>query len=277
MPIIVPLPAATPTTIVYDRLIQRERAQAAALDRSNQALEESRRQLEIESRRKTDFINTMSHELRTPMNAIIGFSDILKQEAVGPIENRAYVEYAGDIYNGAQHLLKLINSMLDISRIESGAVVLEITSVDLHPVIDRSLSLCAQEIQKFDADIRVPPPDPAIFVAGHDQILVNLISNAVKYGGEPPVVTVDVTETDGETVIAVRDCGPGLDEDEITQALQEFGRVKHREDPERPGTGLGLSFVAHAAAALGGRFDMDSTPGSGTTARLTVKSAAVGN
>lgn len=243
----------------------------ARLEEARAISDEARRRAEAASAAKSRFLATMSHELRTPLNAILGFSEVMKSEVMGPMENPVYKEYAGNIHQSGTHLLKLINEILDLSRIEAGRYDLDEQPVRLSEIVSdchRMLKLRVeskeqQVIELLDEDL---PPVWADERAIR-QICLNLLSNAVKFApqGGRIMLTTGTTE-DGGQFLSVSDNGPGIPEDEIPKVLQAFGQGSLAPSTIEGGTGLGLSIVQSLVDLHGGTLELKSEPGKGTEA-----------
>jgi len=243
----------------------------ARLEEARAISDEARRRAEAASAAKSRFLATMSHELRTPLNAILGFSEVMKSEVMGPMENPVYKEYAGNIHQSGTHLLKLINEILDLSRIEAGRYDLDEQPIQLSEIVrdcHRMLKLRAeskeqQVIEFLDEDL---PPVWADERAMR-QICLNLLSNAVKFAPQGGRITLATgTTEDGGQFLSVADDGPGIPQDEIPMVLQAFGQGSLAPSTTEGGTGLGLSIVQSLVDLHGGTLELKSEPGRGTEA-----------
>lgn len=240
--------------------------------RIEHALREARDAAEQASRTKTEFLTNVSHELRTPLNSIIGFSRMLIEQVNGPLDP-AYVGYARDILAGGTHLLAVINDILDISKVEAGAYVLDEEAVDLSALSRAVLRMIRPRAERGDVDL-VCSCDPDLPAVRGDervlrQILLNLVANAVKF--TPPQGRVEVCvrrDRLGGVTLAVADTGIGMAPEDIAVALTPFGQVDADRDRQFQGTGLGLPLSERFAALHDGRLEIDSTPGLGTTVRV---------
>jgi signal transduction histidine kinase len=213
----------------------------------------------------------MSHELRTPLNAIIGFSDVMSQGLMGPV-NARYREYATDIFRAGSHLLKLITDVLDLSKIESGHLKLYDEPVNLVSVIDACHRLVVDHAR--DAFVRVekviPSDVPFIFAdeLRLKQIVLNLLSNAVKFtalGGAGGRVVVEVKLTDADVTVSVSDTGVGMKPEDIPVALAPFRQLDDAFNRRYEGTGLGLPLAKMLTELHGGVLEISSAIGLGTT------------
>jgi two-component system cell cycle sensor histidine kinase PleC len=224
---------------------------------------------------KSEFLAHMSHELRTPLNSIIGFSEIMKTEMLGPIGTPKYKSYAVDIHDSGTHLLNLINDLLDLAKIEAGRLELYEEDCDLAQIIAASLHLLGEPAQR--ASVRLSQHcDPTLpLVRGDErkirQILLNLLSNAIKFtpaGGEVSVRARLLG--DGAVTISVADTGIGIPADQIERVMEPFTQVEHVLSRSYAGTGLGLPLCKELAQLHGGTLVLTSIVGAGTTVTLTL-------
>ena len=240
--------------------------------RRERELVAAREEAERQSARKSEFLARISHELRTPLNAILGFSDVLRQELFGKLGNEKYLDYARDIHESGEHLLSLVNDLLDLARIEAGRFQVQFTEVDLAEVVQEATRLLRDQAQEAEIDLRVVIPEelPKVVADARSvkQILLNLLSNAIKYGREGGRVVVALRQLpEGGLELSVKDDGPGMSDEELRQALEPFSRVE-RTGEGKPGTGLGLPLAKALAEANKARFEVKSAPGEGTAARV---------
>jgi len=226
------------------------------------------------SRAKSEFLATMSHELRTPLNAILGFSELIEQQMVGPVSPQ-YVAYARDIHTSGQHLLSLIDDVLDLSKLEAGRFELRESKFDLVAVIHDSLSVVHGQAEHSGIALheRIAAPLPQVFADERimKQVLLNLLSNAIKFtpqGGQIAVFAHFAAT--GCVEVQVRDSGIGMSADEIEVALTPFGQVDSRTARRHKGTGLGLPISKSFMVAHGGDLRVESSPGEGTVVIITL-------
>jgi PAS domain S-box-containing protein len=225
-------------------------------------------QAEAGNRAKSDFLANMSHELRTPLNAIIGFAEIMKNQIFGVIEPAKYVEYARDIHASGQHLLELINDILDLSRIEAGKheVLLEVLSV--REECAQGLRLMAHEAESAGLALvtDLPEEDTKIVAdrRAFRQILLNLLSNAIKFTPEGGKVSVSAKLADGRCAIRVTDTGIGISDRELARLGRPFEQVNSVYSRKQGGSGLGLALSKSLAELQGGRLQVRSRVGVGT-------------
>jgi signal transduction histidine kinase len=229
----------------------------------------AKRQAERTSSAKTDFLAKISHEIRTPLNAIIGFSEIMAQEKFGPVGNERYRQYLVDIQSSGEHLLSLVNDLLDLSKIEAGKLELDFTRLALNPLTQQCIAIMQPQANRERIIIRtsLSPKLPPVIADARSvrQIVLNLISNSTKFTGTGGQVIVSTTLTDlGEAVLRVRDSGIGMSEKEIALALEPFRQVATTVRPGPGGTGLGLPLTKALAEANRATFSIKSAPNAGT-------------
>jgi len=236
-------------------------------------LRRAKDEAELASRSKTEFLANMSHELRTPLNAIIGFSDILMGQIFGPLGDARYSDYARDIRDSGLHLLNLINDVLDVSKVEFGKVELIEETVDIIAIVESCARLMRDRADT--AGIRLvqelPPGLPQLQGDSRrlKQVLLNLLSNAVKFTPSGGRVTIRARYRgdDGFRLI-VEDTGIGIAETDLEKAMRPFGQIDSRLARKYQGTGLGLPLARSMAELHGGKLELESAPGQGTTATI---------
>jgi signal transduction histidine kinase len=235
-------------------------------------IQQKTRELEDANRHKSEFLASMSHELRTPLNAIIGFSDVLLQGMFGDTNDKQ-TEYLQDILASGQHLLSLINDILDISRIEAGRMELDLAAFDLPSAIDNALALMRERAGRREITLSRHVDARLGEIRADErklkQILLNLISNAVKFTPEGGRVDVRAGLSDGAAEISVTDTGIGIAPEHHEAVFEEFrqvGAAEHRA----LGTGLGLALSRKFVELHGGRIWVKSQPGAGSTFTFTV-------
>jgi signal transduction histidine kinase len=235
------------------------------------------RAAEETSRSKSAFIANMSHELRTPLNAIIGFSEVLHSEALGPRAQSKYREYIGDIHASGQHLLRLVNDILQLSKIEADKMEARNEAVSAHDAIAsgvRMVRILATQ-RNVRINVREDAAAPRVMADSDllQQILLNLLSNAVKFSCEGGLVGIDCEETKECCIITVSDDGCGIPPETLAQLGKPFTQAEGAFARKYQGTGLGLAISFRLAEMIGASLAIDSTEGVGTTATLTLKLA----
>ena len=231
------------------------------------ALEVRSAELEVAGRHKSEFLASMSHELRTPLNAVIGFSEVLLERMFGDINERQE-EYLRDILASGRHLLELLNDILDLSKVEAGAMQLDPAVVSVPDVVEYSLSMVRERAARAGVQLGFEPgPEAGVVMADElrfKQVLLNLLSNAVKFTPEGGSVTVRTGRERNDLVVTVADTGVGIaseDHERIFDSFQQGGRAASRQE----GTGLGLTLCKRIVELHGGSMWVTSRPGDGST------------
>lgn len=237
----------------------------------------AKEQADTANRSKSTFLANMSHELRTPLNAIIGFSELMIKATFGKIGNDKYREYMDDIHMSAEHLLGIINEVLDMSKIEAGKLELQEEAFDL---VDLVKSVCRMSSSRVFASnieiIREIADDiPAVYADYRliRQVLINLITNAIKFSNAGDVIKIKAFVCDNGVEVQVIDHGVGISADKIEQALEPFGQVSdtpERRDVVNQGTGLGLPLAKAMIEMHDGVFSIESSLGKGTTVSVLI-------
>lgn len=228
---------------------------------------------EAANQAKSEFLANMSHELRTPLNAINGFSEIMAGEMFGPLGDAKYKGYANDILKSGQHLLSLINDILDMAKIEAGKMTLHYEKVDLAEVCQDAIRLMRGRAQESGLSISLDAPALPEIDADYravKQVLLNLISNAVKFTPEGGFITVAASQANGVARVAVTDTGIGIAADDLSRLAQPFEQVEGQHSKTTQGTGLGLALTKSLVEMHGGELKIESEPGRGTTVSFTV-------
>jgi GAF domain-containing protein len=235
-------------------------------------IEDKSRQLEVASQHKSEFLANMSHELRTPLNAIIGFSEVLSERMFGDL-NEKQEEYLKDIHASGQHLLSLINDILDLSKIEAGRMELELTDFDLPTAIENALTLVRERAGRRDIALHQAVDQRLGQIRGDErkikQVLLNLLSNALKFTPEGGQVDVRATVSDGMAEVSVRDTGVGIAPEDQEAVFEEFRQVG-TADKKVEGTGLGLALSRKFVELHGGKIWVKSQIAAGSTFTFTV-------
>ena len=245
-----------------------------ALKRREGTLRAAKKQAEAASEAKTAFLTNMSHELRTPLNAIIGFSEVIATEIFGPIGQPRYKDYANDVLRSSHHLLDVINDILDISKNEASKLQVKHETVVLAKVIDDSLHIVRDWFERSDVRISVDTPDPKLKVGGDAarlrQVLLNILSNAVKFTDSGGTVTVSAQRSAGKAVIEISDTGIGMHAKDIPTAMSMFGQIDSTLARKYEGTGLGIPLSKAIIELHKGSLDIASTIGQGTVVTITL-------
>lgn len=262
------------------RLRRHDYFRASEQERANESLRRYKHELEQAMLAKTMFLSNVSHELRTPLNAIIGFSDMLNMQMYGPIGSPKYREYVQDIQNSGYHLLDLINDILDLNRLEVGKAAM---SPEWNPV-EQALLECRKIVLAAHRHIdpeRIQLGEVANVHVSYDhrslhQILVNLVTNAVKYAGDTACITLECRlASDGACVFHVTDNGAGMNEATLFRLMKPFEQADSSVARDTEGWGLGLPLANALALANDSELLIESTPGHGTRARLVVAATRV--
>jgi signal transduction histidine kinase len=258
-------------------LEQRIAERTGELTAINAELESRNREIEQATRLKSEFLARMSHELRTPMNAIMGFSDLLAEEAEGPLSD-AYKTFVRHIRNGAKHLLALINDVLDLSKIEAGRIELNPEEFRAADALDEVLPVIRPlaEVKRIRIDSQLD--DKVLILADRTrfkQILYNLLSNSVKFTPEGGRVWIEAVPGDGRLALTVGDTGMGIPPAEQQAIFEEFYQVGTTTKGVKEGTGLGLAITKRLVELHGGKIEVVSEPGQGSRFTFTLPAAGV--
>ncbi|QPC94752.1 PAS domain S-box protein [Mesorhizobium sp. INR15] len=248
--------------------------------RAEEDLTQARAVAERASSQKTDFLARISHEIRTPLNAIIGFSELMVDEKFGPVANDRYRDYLRDINRSGNHVLDLVNDLLDISKIEAGQQEMAYEAVSLNDTLAETVAMMQPQANRERVIIRSSfasrLPEVVADLRSVRQIALNILSNAIRYtqaGGQ--VIVSTAYETSGDVVMRVRDTGIGMSPAEIEQALKPFKQINALKRGRGDGTGLGLPLTKAMVEANRARFTINSTPGEGTLVEVAFPSTRV--
>jgi len=261
-----------PGTIALLRTFATQSALALQNARLFRELADKSRQLEAASRHKSEFLANMSHELRTPLNAVIGFSEVLLQQMFGKL-NEKQDEYLKDIYASGQHLLSLINDILDLSKVEAGRMELELTDFDLPAAIDNAITLVRERAGRRGIALARAIDEWVGLIRADErkikQVLLNLLSNALKFTPEGGRVDVRAAANEELVEISVADTGVGIAPEDQEAVFEEFRQVG-TADKKVEGTGLGLALSRKFIELHGGRIRVKSQVGQGATFTFTL-------
>jgi signal transduction histidine kinase len=250
--------------------LERSKAETNAYKQLAEDLRVAQMKAEEASRAKSEFFSNMSHELRTPLNAIIGFSEIMRNQMFGALAPR-YGSYVDDIFRSGQHLLELINQLLDMSKADAGKLELVEEVISLNEVVLDALMLVREAAQVGGIMLREPPPS-AIRIRADllriKQCLINLLSNAVKFTPVGGTVSIDIVSDASEVRISVSDTGAGMAPEDVPKAFERFGQGGNARAVT--GTGLGLPLTKQLIELHGGTVELMSTRGVGTTVILSL-------
>jgi two-component system, cell cycle sensor histidine kinase PleC len=251
---------------------------AVTRHKSSVALRAAKTEAELASKAKSEFIANMSHELRTPLNAVIGFSEMLQHK---PAEDPQRVrEYAGYINEAAEHLLALISSILDVSKIQAGKLQVDRSHIDPDPIVRSCLLITEIKAREKGITVEASLPQGPLSVYADPlrlkQVLINLMSNAVKFTPDNGKVTISVTPGADEMSIEISDNGVGMTALEIETAMRPFGQVDQGFNKKYEGTGLGLPISAALVGLHGGKLAVESDKGKGTRVTVLLPMSAPG-
>ncbi len=228
---------------------------------------------ESANKAKSRFLANMSHELRTPLNAVIGFTDLMRQRTFGPLGNERYEEYATLIYDSGQLLLDLISDMLDMAKIEAGKLELNFERVDLNGTVEDCVRLLRDRAEDNGLELTCSLHEEPVFLVADKravkQVLLNLLTNAIKFTPAGGHVGVSVRYGDGLATITVRDTGIGIPASDLPRLGNPFEQVNGDPMLAKTGSGLGLALVRSLMEKHGGALNIASEEGVGTTVRVT--------
>ena len=247
-------------------------ALADNVNRMNDELQRLYKALETTSQHKSDFLANMSHELRTPLNAIIGFSQVLRDGISGEV-NAQQAEYLDDIVTSANHLLALINDVLDLSKVEAGQVELQVAPFSLRDALERGVSMVREQATTNGVQVALHANGGLDAVTGDErrirQVIFNLLSNAVKFTEEGGLVDVGAEQRNGKVEVSVTDTGPGIAREDLDRIFEEFQQTEAGAR-QHEGTGLGLALSKRFVEMHGGRIWCESELGKGSTFHFTL-------
>jgi PAS domain S-box-containing protein len=243
------------------------------------ALRRAQMDAEIANRAKSQFLANVSHELRTPLNAIIGFSEIMNGEMMGPLGSSTYKEYASDIHESGRHLLAIINDILDLSRVEAGQVTLNESAIEIEKLLGACLILVRGRANEGGLTLSVEATPATPEILGDErllkQALLNLLSNAIKFTPRGGAIRIATRVSRIGLEIGVSDSGIGMNESELAKVAKPFVQLENWLVRKYEGTGLGLSIAKAFCELHGGRLEIVSAPGKGTTATIHLPASRI--
>jgi PAS domain S-box-containing protein len=235
-----------------------------------ESLRQAKEQADSASRAKSNFLANMSHELRTPMNAILGFSEMMIKETFGPLGHAKYKEYLEDVHSSAEHLLQIINEVLDMSKIEAERIELDEHEISIEELMQSVIRMMASKTFDNDIDITLEMQDNLPLLHADErlvrQIFINLVTNAVKFSPRGEGIAITIRQAEGEGLeIVIQDNGPGIPADKIQHVLEPFGQIADSADNQsNQGTGLGLPLAKAMIDLHDGRLTLESQDRKGT-------------
>lgn len=248
------------------------------LRRSETAMRAAKEQAEYANAAKSQFLAHMSHELRTPLNAIIGFSELMREEVMGPVGNDKYVPYVKDIHESGQHLLNLINDILDLSKVEAGQMEYHPEPVNALALTEECLTIVREKVKSARLEIVVNVNGDSFLIVDRrafKQILLNLLSNAIKFTPDTGRITVSLNLSTPKPTFSVSDTGVGIPEEKLATVLEPFGQAGQELYLAEPGTGLGLAIVKAMVEAHDGELRLESVEHRGTTVSIMLPAKRV--
>jgi len=260
----------TSRTVTYEGKPAVQGAMMDITDSKNieESLRRAKEMAETANRAKSEFLANMSHELRTPLNSVIGFSEVIKDQILGPEKGAQYRNYANYIYSSGQHLLGLISDILDVSKIEVGEMDVSDDNIEIGPVIDTCARMIQERADKAGVILTVKNTQACPMLLCDErrlkQILLNLLSNAVKFTPPQGKVNIGAKPFDGGVQFWVEDTGIGIAEDDIPLVLKPFAQVASSQTRSHEGTGLGLALVQSLCDLQGAKLEIKSKTGEGT-------------
>ena len=259
-------------------LVQQQMTEAALLaakqdaEQSAAMARQAMLRAQAANRTKSEILANVSHELRTPLNAIIGFSELICTQLLGPGGKDKYLEYARDVHDSGKHLLGVINDILEFAKIDAGEMKLYEDAADLSQVLASCRNMIAGRAHKAEIRLDIPVEHASLLIWADErklkQILLNLLSNAVKFTPPGGRVSVAVGQDEEWVWLKVEDTGIGIAPDQIERAMAPFQQVDSDLNRRYEGTGLGLTITTSLVALHGGKFELESTLGKGTTATV---------
>jgi len=255
---------------IQEMYIRRSYKSQKVIEAKNEAANLLLLEADKANKAKSEFLANMSHELRTPLNAIIGFSDILKRQLFGNLGDPRYSEYVTDINDSGNHLLAIINDILDLAKAEAGKLTLQEEDIDLVRCLDDAMRMCRGRAVTAGVNLNFANATESIYAHVDErlirQIVLNLLTNAIKFTNEGGKVTLSIAAEPGQDiVIQVQDTGIGIAQEDIARVIRPFEQVETVLSRSHGGTGLGLPLTSKLTELHGGTFDIQSQVGIGTT------------
>ena len=249
-----------------------------AIKEREENLRKAKQEAEAANAAKTRFLANMSHELRTPLNAIIGFSEIINGQLFGEVGNARYLDYSSDILRSGRHLLEVINSVLDLSRSETGKMMLDVRDVDMRDVLKDCATMVREQALDAGLEFAVRGIDTALPLRGDPaklrQIFLNLLSNAIKFTPRGGAIWIEANQHAAALAVTVGDSGIGMSREDLDVAMEPFGQVDNRLERRYEGTGLGLPLTKAFVELHGGHMSFESARGAGTRVTVLFSTAA---
>ncbi len=256
------------------RMEESYRRQIETLTEELAAARHARRKAIDTARARKNFLASTSHELRTPLNAILGFSEVLAKEMYGPLQNERYREYAQLIHSSGTHVLSLVNDLLDLSKLDAGKLELRVEPVEILKIIIDCVRCVEVQSTRDQIGISVRVYDGVDRLCGDNkrlhQMLLNLLSNALKFTPVGGDISIDVFRRGPDIAISVSDSGIGIKAEDIPKVLEPFGQIESELSRRHQGTGLGLPLTKELAELHGGSLTMESNVDVGTTVTITL-------
>ncbi|MBM3581775.1 MAG: HAMP domain-containing histidine kinase [Alphaproteobacteria bacterium] len=261
----------------FNAMIRRIAANIDAIENQRKQLAKAHDAVLRANQAKSDFLAGMSHELRTPLNAIIGFSELMRSQMFGPLGNPRYIEHAGIIHDSGNHLLELINGILDFSKAEAGRVELHVEETVFADLAEASVRMVGERAAKAGVALELQLPEPPVAIAVDGlrlkQVLLNLLTNAIKFTPSGGRVTLAAGLVPHGFQISVADTGIGIAPEDLERVMEPFGQARDSRVRDQEGTGLGLPLAKHLIELHGGLLTLASEYGRGTTVTATLPAA----
>ena len=231
----------------------------------------------LDDEAKRSFLRMISHELRTPLNSIIGFSEVLRQELCGPLGSEQYKEYASFISDSGHKMLRLVNQIVEIVRLESQAESLDLASEPVDLAVGEAFQNLASEAQTWGVRLVAEELDEMPVVLADARalrtVLVNLLQNAMAYSPQSEAVRVRARRAGTQVLIEIEDQGPGVNPDDLPRLMRPFEQGEHTLTRTADGAGLGLPIAKLLTEAMGGTLSIRTAPGEGLTAVISLPAA----